>query len=59
VEEAVFVSQRIYVLSVRPGKIKAEVAVDLPPEKTYAMKRSPEFLRYKHDVTDLLRAESA
>ena len=57
VEEAVFLSQRIYVLTVRPGRIKGELDVALPAEKTWAMKRTPEFLRYKHDVTDLLRGE--
>jgi NitT/TauT family transport system ATP-binding protein len=57
VEEAVFLSQRIYVLTVRPGRIKGEVDPELPAEKTWAMKRTPEFLRYKHEITDLLRGE--
>jgi len=55
VEEAVFLSQRIYVLTTRPGTIKAEVRIDLPAERPTVLKRRPEFLRYKHDVEDLLR----
>ena len=57
VEEAVFLSQRIYVLTARPGTIRAEVALDLPAERTYALKRRPEFLDYKNNVVDLLRLD--
>jgi NitT/TauT family transport system ATP-binding protein len=57
VEEAVFLSQRIYVLTSQPGTLREEVAIDLPGERPYVLKRSPEFLRHKNHVTDLLRAE--
>ncbi len=58
VEEAVFLSQRIYVLTSRPGSVKAEFALDLPTERTYQIKRSARFQEYKEEVMDLLRSEA-
>ncbi|MBD2100369.1 ABC transporter ATP-binding protein [Leptolyngbya sp. FACHB-261] len=58
VEEAVFLSQRLYVLTSRPGSIKAEFSFDWPAERTYQIKRSSRFLETKENVMDLLRAET-
>jgi NitT/TauT family transport system ATP-binding protein len=55
VEEAVFLSQRIYVLTSSPGKIKQEVVIDLPLDRTQKIKREPHFQNYKYRVMDLLR----
>jgi NitT/TauT family transport system ATP-binding protein len=57
VEEAIFLSQRIYVLSSRPGTVKKELAIGLPSDRTYQMKRQPKFQDYKDEVMDLLRSE--
>ncbi|MEA5463515.1 ABC transporter ATP-binding protein [Leptothoe sp. PORK10 BA2] len=57
VEEAVFLSQRVYVMTARPGTIQREIMVDLPAERTYAIKRDPKFQAYKHEITDLLRGK--
>lgn len=57
VEEAVFLSQRVYVMTARPGTIQQEIIVDLPEERTYALKRDPQFQTYKHAITDLLRGK--
>ena len=55
VEEAVFLSQRVYVMTARPGTIQKEILIDLPNPRTYDLKRKPQFLAYKNDITDLLR----
>lgn len=57
VEEAVFLAQRIYVLSARPGTIQAEVMINLPdPEaRSYHTKSLSEFQRYREQITELLR----
>ena len=52
-----FLSQRIYVMTARPGTIQREITVDLPEARTYAMKRDPKFQSYKHEITDLLRGK--
>lgn len=59
VEEAVFLSERIYVLTARPGTIQQEIKVQLPDERTYEMKRNASFLDYKNQIVDLLRTTSS
>ena len=43
IEEAIFMAARVVVMSARPGRIKAEVAVDLPHPRHYTIKTTPEF----------------
>ncbi len=58
VEEAVFIGDTIYVMTARPGKIKARIEVDLPPERTYDLKVSAKFLDIKKEVLGLIREEA-
>ncbi|MCU0515570.1 MAG: ABC transporter ATP-binding protein [Oscillatoria sp. Prado101] len=55
VEEAIFLSQRIYVMSARPGQIKEEILVDLPAHRDLEMKLSPEFVEIKRRLIAGLR----
>lgn len=57
VEEAVFLAQRLYVLSSRPGTIKKELIMDLPSDRTHHTKRHSVFQDCKETVLDLLRGE--
>ena len=52
IEEAVYVSERILVLSNKPTRIKAEVKVDLPRPRDFM---DPEFVRIREHVTELIR----
>jgi NitT/TauT family transport system ATP-binding protein len=54
VEEAIFLSQRIYVLSARPGTIKQELQIQLPSKSDPQVKRYPIFQKYKDEVMSLL-----
>lgn len=54
VEEAVFLSQRVYVMKAHPGEIKAEVTVDLPTQRTLENKLSKRFLEVKREIVHLL-----
>ncbi|OZI66604.1 ABC transporter ATP-binding protein [Bordetella genomosp. 11] len=58
IEEAVFLSDRIYVMTARPGRIKAEIAVPLPRPRTPAMFDTPEFVGLVHRLKGLIREES-
>ena len=52
IEEAVYVAERILVLSNKPTKIKAEVPVDLPHPRHML---DPEFVAIRKQVTELIR----
>jgi NitT/TauT family transport system ATP-binding protein len=54
VEEAVFLSNRIYALSARPGTVRKEISIKLP-ERTQSVKRNSRFHDYRDELMDLLR----
>ncbi len=55
VEEAVFLSQRIYVMSSHPGQIKQDMAINLPLQRNVEMKLSSEFVEIKRQVMNVMR----
>lgn len=57
IEEAVFLSNRVYVMSGRPSGIKANIPIYLPYRRTLAIKETMEFLEYRHRITSLLHAD--
>jgi len=59
VEEAVFLSQRIYVLSSHPGRVMEEVAVPFAGERTTEVLRQPWFHAITDDLRDHLRQHAA
>lgn len=59
VGEAVFLAQRIYVMTPRPGRIQQEIAIDLPVERDPSIKRQPRFLTYQNEIIDILNARVA
>lgn len=56
VSEAVFLSNRIIVLSANPGRIHSEIKVDLPYPRTEETRSLPEFHRLVGEVSRLLRS---
>jgi NitT/TauT family transport system ATP-binding protein len=56
IQEAVFLSTRIVVMSPRPGRIIDVVACDLPSHRTLDIRETPEFLKIAHRVRQGLRA---
>jgi NitT/TauT family transport system ATP-binding protein len=58
IEEAVYLGQRVAVLSSRPGRLKALVDVDLGDrETTTDLRSNPRFVHYRHEVWSLLHDE--
>ena len=57
IDEAVFMANRVVVMSARPGRIKVDRAVDLPHPRHYSVKTSPVFAELKADLTEQVRAE--
>ena len=58
IDEAIFMANRVAVFSARPGRIKTELAVELPHPRHYTIKTSPEFMDLKARLTEEIRAES-
>jgi NitT/TauT family transport system ATP-binding protein len=58
VEEAVYISDRVLVMTNRPGRIKKEVVVDLPRPRHYDMLASAEFGALYGEVLESIREES-
>jgi NitT/TauT family transport system ATP-binding protein len=56
VYEAVFLSQRVLVMSSRPGRIVAEVAIDAPYPRDAAFRSSPAFVRACSTLSQALAA---
>jgi NitT/TauT family transport system ATP-binding protein len=58
IDEAIFMANRVAVMSARPGRIKSDVRIDLPHPRHYTVKTTPEFSAYKARLTEEIRAES-
>ena len=58
IEESIFLASRVVVMSARPGRVKADIRVDLPYPRHYTIKTSPEFSSLKAQLTELIRAEA-
>jgi NitT/TauT family transport system ATP-binding protein len=58
IDEAIFLSDRIYVMTARPGSIKAEIVVPLPRPREPSMMLSSEFLGLRRGLMSLIREES-
>jgi NitT/TauT family transport system ATP-binding protein len=54
VEEAVYLSSRIYVMAARPGRIADEIVVPFGESRGPAIKRDPRFLDLRDELADLL-----
>ncbi len=50
IDEAVLLSDRIYLLTGKPGKITDEIIIDLPGEKSERNPLSREFIAYKEEI---------
>ncbi len=58
IEEAIFLGSRVIVMSARPGRIKADIAIDLPHPRSYKIKTTPEFTGLKERLVEEIRTEA-
>jgi ABC-type nitrate/sulfonate/bicarbonate transport system ATPase subunit len=45
-------------MSARPGRIKAEIAIDLARPRSYKVKTTPKFVALKERLVEEIRAEA-
>ncbi|HLH25847.1 MAG TPA: ABC transporter ATP-binding protein [Chloroflexota bacterium] len=57
IDEAIFLADRVVVMSARPGRIKAIFDVDIPRPRTLHVKREPIFLKYLDEIWTLIEEE--
>lgn len=54
VEEAIILSQRIYVLSAHPGTVQAEITIELGGDRSPQIKEASRFQRYRKEIHSML-----
>ena len=57
IEEAIYLGDRVVVLTARPARIREEIAVDLPRPRDIGVRKSVALLDYRNHVGDLIRKE--
>lgn len=57
IDEAIFMGNRVVVMSARPGRIKCDLPVPLPHPRHYAMKTTAPFAELKAKLTEEIRVE--
>lgn len=55
VEEAIYLSQRVYVMGTHPGRIELEIPIQLPEHRDLDIKLSSEFIEIKRQIFNGLR----
>lgn len=58
IEEAVFLSDRVYVLTPRPAKVALHLEINLPRPRCYGDITTPGFLEYKRTIMERLNSGS-
>jgi NitT/TauT family transport system ATP-binding protein len=60
IEEAVYLGQRVAVMTAQPGRIRALIDIGLPATAEGEDRRTlPEFTRYRHQIWSLIQSERA
>jgi NitT/TauT family transport system ATP-binding protein len=57
IEEAIYLADRVIVFTARPGKVKADLRIELPRPRAIEIKKSAAYLEYRNRAWDLLRDE--
>jgi NitT/TauT family transport system ATP-binding protein len=55
ISEAVFLSDRVVVMSPRPGKIEEIIKIDLPRPRRLSIRDTPAFLAHMQKVTTVFK----
>lgn len=57
IDEAVYLSDRVIVLTARPGRVKEVIEVDISRPRPLSVKRTPEFVRIVDRIWNLIEEE--
>lgn len=56
IAEAVFLSDRVLVMSPRPGRIVADIRIDLPRPRELDIRDEPDFIEYQRKIRRLFES---
>jgi NitT/TauT family transport system ATP-binding protein len=59
IHEAVFLADRVIVMTPRPGRIAEVIEIDLPRPRSAATRQGPQFDAYVHRLSQLIRMDPA
>jgi len=57
IEEAAYLSDRVIVMTARPGRTKTILPITLPRPRDYEMRLTPEFNAIKSQIWEVLKDE--
>ena len=57
INEAIYLSDRVLVLSARPARLLADLSIDIPRPRPLGVKRQPRFLEIEDHIWDLIDGE--
>jgi NitT/TauT family transport system ATP-binding protein len=57
IDEAIYLADRVIVFTARPGRIKADIRIDLPRPRDIEIKKTARYGEYRNQIWDLLRTE--
>ncbi len=58
IDEALFLGDRVYIMTARPGRVKQVLDVNLPRPRSFDVTTSPIFIEQKRAVLDSIKLES-
>tara|TARA_A100001391_G_scaffold205405_2_gene205828 strand:+ start:19535 stop:20398 length:864 start_codon:yes stop_codon:yes gene_type:complete len=56
ISEAIFLSDRVVVMSPRPGRIESIIDIDLPRPRRLAMREDTRFIEYTRELTEIFKS---
>jgi len=56
ITEAIFLSDRVVVMTPRPGRVERIIDIDLPRPRRLAMREDPKFIAYTHELTSIFKS---
>jgi NitT/TauT family transport system ATP-binding protein len=58
INEAIYLSDRVVVMTARPGRVLADVTVDLERPRPLSIKRTDEFLKYEDEIWKMIEEQA-
>ena len=58
IDEAVFLADRVVVMSTHPGRVRAVITIDLPRPRVEATRADPRFTAFAREIWDLIRDDA-